>query len=44
MKWILIAAVSVATLLILIIAIGALLPKKHTVSRTVALHYPAEAV
>jgi uncharacterized protein YndB with AHSA1/START domain len=44
MKWLLIAAVSLASLLILIIAIGALLPKKHTVSRTVALHHPAEAV
>jgi hypothetical protein len=44
MKWVLIAAVSLAGLLILIVAIGALLPKKHTVSRTVSLHHPAEAV
>jgi hypothetical protein len=44
MKWLLIAAVSLAGLLILIIAIGALLPQKHTVSRTVSLHHPAETV
>jgi hypothetical protein len=44
MKWVLIAAVCLAVLLILIIAIGALLPKKHTVSRTVSLHHPAEVV
>jgi uncharacterized protein YndB with AHSA1/START domain len=44
MKWILIAAVSLAGLLILVIAIGAALPKKHSVTRTVSLHCRAEAV
>lgn len=44
MKWLLIAAVSLAGLLILIVVIGALLPKKHTVSRTISLHHPADQV
>jgi uncharacterized protein YndB with AHSA1/START domain len=44
MKWLLIAAISLAGLLILIVVIGALLPQKHTVSRTISLHRPAETV
>ena len=44
MKWILIAVVSLTGLLILIVAIGAALPKKHTVARTVSLHRPAQSV
>ncbi|HXO38740.1 MAG TPA: SRPBCC family protein [Candidatus Acidoferrum sp.] len=44
MKWFLIAAVSLAALFLLIVAIGAALPKKHTVTRTLFLHRPAEAV
>ncbi|HXA84578.1 MAG TPA: SRPBCC family protein [Candidatus Dormibacteraeota bacterium] len=44
MKWLLIAAVSLTGLLILIVAIGALLPKKHTVSRNLSLHHPAATV
>src|ERR1700742_2572230 len=44
MKWLLIAALSIAGLLILIVVIGALLPQKHTASRTVTLHRPAETV
>ena len=43
-KWLLILAISLAGLLILIVIIGALLPKKHRVSRTVALHEPAASV
>lgn len=44
MKWLLIIAVSLAGLLMLIVVIGALLPQKHRVSRTVSLHLPAETV
>jgi uncharacterized protein YndB with AHSA1/START domain len=44
MKWLLIVAVSLAGLLMLIVVIGALLPQKHRVSRTIALHQPAETV
>lgn len=44
MKWLLIVVLSVAGLLILIVVIGALLPQKHKVSRTVSLHHPAETV
>jgi len=44
MKWLLIVVLSLAGLLILIVAIGALLPQKHHVSRTIALNQPAETV
>lgn len=44
MKWLLIVALSLAGLLILIVVIGALLPRKHTVSRTVSLHQSPETV
>jgi hypothetical protein len=44
MKWLLIVAVSLAGLMILIVAIGACLPRKHRVSRTISFHHPAEAV
>jgi hypothetical protein len=44
MKWLLVVALTLAGLLILIVVIGALLPKKHLVSRTVSLHHPAEVV
>jgi uncharacterized protein YndB with AHSA1/START domain len=44
MKWLLIVALALAGLLILIVVIGALLPKKHTVSRTVSLRHSAESV
>ena len=44
MKWLLIVALGIAGLLILVVVIGALLPQKHKVSRTVSLHQPAEAV
>jgi len=44
MKWLLVVVLVLASILILIIVIGALLPKKHTVSRTVSLRQPAEAV
>lgn len=44
MKWLLISVISLAGLLLLIVLIGACLPQKHTVSRTVSLHRPAETV
>jgi uncharacterized protein YndB with AHSA1/START domain len=44
MKWLLIVALTIAGLLILVVIIGALLPQKHKVSRTVSLHQPAETV
>jgi Polyketide cyclase / dehydrase and lipid transport len=44
MKWLLIVVLALAGLLILIIVIGALLPQKHHVSRTITLRQPAEAV
>jgi hypothetical protein len=44
MKWLLIAALAIAGLVILVVVIGVLLPQKHKVSRTVSLHQPAETV
>ncbi|HEX4602727.1 MAG TPA: SRPBCC family protein [Candidatus Angelobacter sp.] len=44
MKWLLIAALAIAGLLILVVVTGALLPQKHKVSRTAFLHHPAETV
>jgi uncharacterized protein YndB with AHSA1/START domain len=44
MKWLLIVILSIAGILILIVVTGALLPQKHTDSRTVSLHHPAETV
>jgi len=44
MKWLLIITLAIAGLLILVVVIGALLPQKHKVSRTVSLHQPAETV
>jgi uncharacterized protein YndB with AHSA1/START domain len=44
MKWLLIIVLCLAGLLILIIVIGALLPQKHHVARTVTLQQPVEAV
>ena len=44
MKWLLITVISLAGLLLLIVLIGACLPQKHTVSRTISLHREAEAV
>ena len=44
MKWLLISVISLAGLLLLIVLIGACLPQKHTVSRTLSLHRPAETV
>jgi uncharacterized protein YndB with AHSA1/START domain len=44
MKWLLIAVLSLAGILILIVLIGALLPQKHRVSRTISLNRPAEEV
>lgn len=44
MKWLLIVVLSLAGLLILVVVIGALLPQKHHVTRTIVLNQPAEAV
>jgi uncharacterized protein YndB with AHSA1/START domain len=44
MKWLLIGAVSLAGLMFLIVMIGACLPQKHTVSRTISIRRPAENV
>lgn len=44
MKWLLIGAVSLAGILIVIVIVGALLPQKHTASRSIALHHPADRV
>jgi len=44
MKWLLIVILSIAGILILIVLIGALLPRKHTASRKISLHHPAQTV
>ena len=44
MKWLLIVALVFAGLVVVVIVVGALLPKKHTVSRTVTFHQPAEKI
>ena len=44
MKWLLIVVVALAGLLIVIVVIGALLPQKHHVSRTISARQPAEIV
>ena len=44
MKWLLIALTGIVCLVLLMVVIGALLPQKHHVSRTVTLHQPAEMV
>jgi uncharacterized protein YndB with AHSA1/START domain len=44
MKWLIIGAVSLAGILILIVVIGSLLPQKHSVSRSITLHHPADSV
>jgi uncharacterized protein YndB with AHSA1/START domain len=44
MKWVIIAALSLAGVVLLVILIGALLPRKHVVARSVSLHQPPETV
>jgi uncharacterized protein YndB with AHSA1/START domain len=44
MKWVIIAALSLAGIVLLVILIGALLPQKHVVTRSVSLHQPPETV
>lgn len=44
MKWLLITGITLAALLILIVVVGALLPQKHTVSRTTAVHVSPETL
>ena len=44
MKWVIIGVVSLAGILILIVVIGALVPQKHTVSRSISVHHSAGRV
>ena len=44
MKWLLIIVLSLVAIVLIIVLIGALLPQKHHVSRTVSLHQRAEVV
>jgi Polyketide cyclase / dehydrase and lipid transport len=44
MKWLLIIVLLLAGILVLIIVIGALLPQKHRVARTITLQQPVEVV
>ena len=44
MKWLLIVVLSLVGLLLLIVLVGALLPQKHHVSRTVTLRQSVETV
>jgi uncharacterized protein YndB with AHSA1/START domain len=44
MKWLILSAVSLAGVVVLVILIGALLPRKHAVARSVSLPRPPEAV
>jgi uncharacterized protein YndB with AHSA1/START domain len=44
MKWLLIVVLSLGALVMLVVVVGALLPRKHTASRTVSLYQSPEAV
>jgi hypothetical protein len=44
MRWLLITVLALAGILILVILIGSLLPRRHVVSRSVAVGQPPEAV
>jgi uncharacterized protein YndB with AHSA1/START domain len=44
MKWLILSALSLAGVVLLVILIGALLPRKHVVARSVSLHQPPETV
>lgn len=44
MKWLLFVALALTGALLLVIVIGALLPRKHVVSRSISLHQPPQAV
>jgi hypothetical protein len=44
MKWLARVALCLAGVLLLVILIGALLPRKHVVARSVSLHQPPETV
>jgi hypothetical protein len=44
MKWLLVVALMIAAPILLVVAVGALLPVQHVVSRTVKLRQPPEAV
>lgn len=44
MKWLLIIVLSLVAIVLIIVLIGALLPQKHHVSRTVSLHQRVEVV
>jgi len=44
MKWLLLILVAIAALIVAVVVIGALLPKDHTVTRSIRLHQPPAAV
>jgi hypothetical protein len=44
MKWLIRSVLSLAGIVLLVILIGALLPQKHVVARSVSLHQSPEAV
>jgi hypothetical protein len=44
MKWLILSALSLAGVVLLVIMIGALLPRKHVVARSLSLHQPPETV
>jgi uncharacterized protein YndB with AHSA1/START domain len=44
MKWLVIAVAAIAVLILVVIAVGALLPKDHTVTRAVRLRQPPAAI
>ena len=44
MKWLLIVVLTIAAVLVLIVITGALLPQKHTVSRSISLHRSSDSV
>lgn len=44
MKWLLLVGVAVVALILIVVVIGALLPKDHTVTRSVRLRQPPAAI
>jgi uncharacterized protein YndB with AHSA1/START domain len=44
MKWIVRALILIALLILLVVAMGSLLPKQHTVTRQASYHQPPEAI
>jgi hypothetical protein len=44
MRWILVIGLAVALLVVIVVAVGAMLPKKHSVSRTARVAMPPDAL